>query len=400
MSSTPSTKLKYYRIRRNRAFFEPGKTRALAAGWTRSDGSARSSIPLGLAGDNSEQEALRLYHKLRNDLGHTQSGSERLSNKYGPGTFGDFVVRFRSSDVWRDMEPRTREDYTRTWPEIENRFAAVPVLEITPAMSNSFHREIKAREQAGELSSHKRFRILKTWRALLSHGEALHVFDKAPIGNIKNPQPAGASAIWYADEVHKLIKIAEENGFDGMAMAIRIGWETLLSPCDVRNLSRIQIRGLVDGDGYVDANRQKTGKHAQPYLSHDLVQQLDDYLERLNLNLGEDDPILRMRSGVPYSTKDTFSKDFRAVRNLTFRGDGRSFKDLRRSGNLEADLGNASPEERAELLANTLHKNGFLEATYTPATVSRGKIIRDKRVAGRAMLEAEKRAKSRNGDSS
>ena len=398
MSSSPSTKLKYYRIRRNRAFFEPGKARALAAGWIRNDGSIRSSIPLGQAGDSSEQEALRLYHKLRNDLGHTQSGSDRRSSKYGPGTFGDFVSRFRSSDVWKDMKPRTREDYNRTWPEIENRFATVPVLEITPAMSNSFHREIKAREQAGEISSHQRFRILKTWRALLSHGEALHVFDKAPIGNIKNPQPAGASAIWYADEVSKLIKTAKENGFDGMAMAIHLGWETLLSPCDVRNLSRIQIRGLVDGDGYVDANRQKTGKHAQPYLSHDLVRLLDEYLERLNLDLGENDPILRMRSGVPYSTKDTFSKDFRAVRNRAFKNDQRTFKDLRRSGNLEADLGNASPEERSELLANTLHKSGFLEATYTPATVSRGKIIRDKRATGRELLKAEKQAKSRNVD--
>ncbi|WP_394694730.1 hypothetical protein [Hyphobacterium sp.] len=111
-----------------------------------------------------------------------------------------------------------------------------------------------------------------------------------------------------------------------------------------------------------------------------------------------DEPIIRMRSGTPYKNKDTFAKDFRKVRNLAFKADVRTFKDIRRSGNLEADLGDASAEDRAEILANTLHKSGYLEATYTPATVARGKKIRDNRAAGRALLEAEKKAKSRNDD--
>jgi hypothetical protein len=103
-----------------------------------------------------------------------------------------------------------------------------------------------------------------------------------------------------------------------------------------------------------------------------------------------------MQSGAPFKNKDTFAKDFRKVRNLVFTGDKRTFKDIRRSGNLEADLGGASAVDRAELLANSLYKNGFLEATYTPPTVAHGMKIRDNRATGRNLLKAEKEAKSRN----
>ncbi|QNL18628.1 hypothetical protein HXX25_04275 [Hyphobacterium sp. CCMP332] len=398
MTTKPSTKLKYYRLRRNRAFFEPGPVRAKSAGWFRHDGTPKSTIPLGLAGDNAEQEALRLYHLLCRDLGKTVPKDAPERPRYPIGSFGHFVTEWKKSDVWADMAPRTREDYDRAWPKIEKRFAHTPILNITAAKSASFHREMKLLEQSGQLSPSMRFRILKVWRSLLSQAEAIGVFTKAPIGRISNSQAKGSSAYWFADEIDLLISAAADNGYHGMALAIQIGWETLLSPCDVRCLSKSRLKLMQAGDGYVDTNRLKTGKQALPFVSCNLMSAISEYIGSLDVELGDEEPIIRMQSGAPFKNKDTFAKDFRKVRSLVFTGDKRTFKDIRRSGNLEADLGGASAEDRAELLANSLHKNGFLEATYTPPTVARGMKIRDNRASGRNLLKAEKEAKSRNND--
>ena len=398
MKVKPTTRLKYYRIRRNRAFFAPGKAAAENAGWFQKDGRPIASIPLGEAGDRAEEEALRLYHKLLRDRGAAVQPQSKQSGKYPSGSFGDFFVKWRCSDVWKEKKPRTREDYDRAWPEIEKHFAIMPLSEITVSKSEAFHRQMKSAEREGTLSSNSRHRILKIWRALLSQAHKRGIFQIAPIGSISNPEPLGCSAYWLAEEIDKLVDAAGDNGFDGMALAIRIGWETLLSPCDVRSLTHNQLKRTTNGEGYIQTHRQKTGRRALPYLTSELVSNIDRYINGLEIQLDENDPIILMRSGTPYVTKDTFSKDFRVIRNMVFENDTRTFKDIRRSGNLEADLGEASPTDRAELLANSLHKNAFLEATYTPPTVARGKKILEKRKAGRKLLKAEKKAKSRNID--
>lgn len=50
--------------------------------------------------------------------------------------------------------------------------------------------------------------------------------------------------------------------------------------------------------------------------------------------------------------------------------ENRWFMDIRQSGNVEADLGDANADDRAEILANALNRNKFLEQTYTPLTVA------------------------------
>ena len=62
----------------------------------------------------------------------------------------------------------------------------------------------------------------------------------------------------------------------------------------------------------------------------------------------------------------------------------------------EADLANASPEDRAEILANCLHEDKFLEATYTPPTVAKARKLAKERERGRAMLAGQNIGQSRN----
>lgn len=371
---------------------------AVEAGWFRPDGKPRTSTPLGEAGEAAELEAVRLYHQLQRDRGAIVPAVDTSHSNIVTGSFGHFFLEWRQSYVWLEMKPRTREDYVRCWPAIEERFGRTPIKEITVSASEKFHLEIKKLERDGELSASERFRILKVWRALLHQAEKRDLFNKAPIGGIKNPQPSGCANYWFSDEIAELATAADQAGYAGLALAIRIAWETLLSPCDVRDLSLSRLKELSDGDGYFETTRKKTGKGALPYVSHDLIRDIQSYLTRFEFEIGPDQPLLRKRDGTPYSTKDMLAREFRKVRNIAFAGDTRTFKDIRRSGNLEADLGGATPQERAELLANRLDKNAFLEATYTPATVLHGKQIREKREVGRNLLKAEKDGESRNAD--
>lgn len=89
------------------------------------------------------------------------------------------------------------------------------------------------------------------------------------------------------------------------------------------------------------------------------------------------------------SGKNYFSQDFRAVRNHVFPGDASQFLDIRRSGNVEADAAGADKATMAELLANSLDSSSFLDATYTPPTVSKARQVAVQRIAGRERLAVE-----------
>ena len=83
----------------------------------------------------------------------------------------------------------------------------------------------------------------------------------SPAKGLANPQPRGRSAIWLGAEVAALIGAAEMAGYPGMALAIRIAWETLFSPVDVWSLTRGEIKR--DGIGaYAERDRAKTGRAA------------------------------------------------------------------------------------------------------------------------------------------
>ncbi len=57
----------------------------------------------------------------------------------------------------------------------------------------------------------------------------------------------------------------------------------------------------------------------------------------------------------------------------------------------------ATPQERATILANTLHKSKFLEETYTPPTLELARKMAEKRQAGRAPLAGYGRRQRRAG---
>lgn len=342
--------------------------------------------PLGPETDESIAKARRLYAAwIKANTGPV------IFTTYPAGTLGAYFDRFTgrlSGDPtprWKNMEPRTREDYHRAWKHLEPRFARKGLKAIEVADCERLVEEIEA-----QFGPHERYRTVKTLRSLYADAIPrlkLHGFE-APTKAIRNPQPRGRTAIWLGAEVAILINTAEAEGFSGMALAIKVAWDTLFSPVDVRTAPLASIKR--DGSGsYIQRARTKTDKEAFGHLSTETAAAVDLYVNALGFELTPESPFIRQRNGHAYRTKDTFSADFRDVRNVAFPGDKRQFQDLRRSGNVEADAAGADKATMAAILANTMDTNKFLDDTYTPPTVAKAREVAVQRLAGRAKLAGE-----------
>lgn len=142
------------------------------------------------------------------------------------------------------MESRTREGCERAWSVIGPRFGRSLITRISAEESERFHvdlhpRHKNARDPKGEmkLSWHKAHLVLKHWRLLLSALVDYALIAPAPVGRISNPTPPPRSHVWTAPEIYEgLVPAAQDMRRPGMALAIAIGWETMMSTVDVRLL--------------------------------------------------------------------------------------------------------------------------------------------------------------------
>lgn len=378
-------RLHYVRRKRGKLFWEP-TPEMRAKGFL--------PKPLGPEGPDSIAEARKLYLAWRKVL-----TDEPKVTDYPGGTFGAFWDRMRGSTVhpsewWRTKGVRTREDYERAWAYIdrwrpkegEPTLSRTVISKVSTDLCEQFYAHLSA-----TVSPRERWRAIKALKVLLSEAVVrLRLPYASPAARLVNPQPKGRSAIWFGAEIPILVGTAEKEGYAGMAMAIRIAWDTLFSPVDVWTIQKAWIKR--DGTGqYVErgGGRTKTGRQAFGYLSKATSDALAAYIEALGVELPDDGLILRQRNGHAYRSKDTFGDDFRAVRAIAFPGDARQFLDIRRSGNVEADAAGADKAAMAQILANTIDSNRFLDETYTPPTVAKAREVAQLRLEGRKRLAGE-----------
>jgi len=69
------------------------------------------------------------------------------------------------------------------------------------------------------------------------------------------------SSIWTEGEAVRLVKRAIRMKYAGLAAALAVAWDTMLSPNDVRALTTAQLRSDAQGSLF-DPARAKTGKAA------------------------------------------------------------------------------------------------------------------------------------------
>lgn len=313
------------------------------------------------------------------------------------GSIGDGyerALRLRASEreakgiVWT-KEQESRDDWPRAWKWIEPFFGAADPRTVTPEQwIGDSERKTEGLMQiiTREVSKSEAHRIVKIWRALWKKMALFKYCDKNldPTMTFANSGPDGRSEVWFEGEVVRFAKRAWRMKYFGLAAVLATAWETEMSPIDVRKLTGGMRAG--DGKGTVFfKGRAKTGAPAIGALGARATVVLDAYLKQLGIELHDDAPIFRNRSGDPYS-KDTLGDDFRAVREIEFPGDKRQLRDIRRSAAVEAKAGEATDEEIGAGLANAYAKNPKLRNTYTPRQVVNIKTAKPKRLLGRSRL--------------
>ena len=314
------------------------------------------------------------------------------------GSLGEAYGRFRSSETWKKKKPRTREDWERGWRLIEPVFGDIDPRTVAFEDVDTWYAALL--DRAGVREAH---RAMKIWRALWNVASAMKRADgrrycegKDPSLGIRRETPRPRNAFWLEGEAVRLVKHAWRTGYRGLAAALAVAWDTMLSPVDVRRISLAQLRG-----DQVAVARAKTGRPAIGTLSPRTRRLLGAYLDTLGIELHPDAPIFRTPGGAPNArggrrwlpqpySKDRLAEHFRQVRESLFPGDSRKLMDFRRSGALEAAAGEVDPGALAAKMASSIDRSRALQQTYLPQQASVVRLADQARVAGRARLRRER----------
>jgi hypothetical protein len=319
--------------------------------------------------------------KRRLRRGEGAGDAAGIEKVYPLGSLGEAFARFRATHTWAEKKPRTREDWQRGFKHIEPVFGDLALRTVSLEDVDGWYAALLA--TIGVREAH---RAMKIWRALWRVAGRMQYCDPEgdPSLGIRRKTPKARSAIWYEGEAVRLVKRAWRMGYRGLAAALAVAWDTMLSPVDVRGLTPAQLSGDAEGSLF-SVDRAKTGKAAIGTLSPRAARLVGTYTAGLGFELHDDAPIFRNRSGAAYS-KDTLGDDFRAVRAAEFPGDKRQMMDFRRSGAVEATAGEVDPAALAGKMANTIDRNRDLQATYLPHNTTLVRLADHARTKGRARL--------------
>ena len=311
-----------------------------------------------------------------------QPAGETSGPSYPPGSIGWAWERYRRTDAWRAKSKATRtKDWDWAWQFIKADFS-----DVAPSTVQIEHIELLYSDVLEKKGLHTAHRVIKVWRAFWKVMSSMQLCerDADPSHIIRNSAPKGRSATWSEREVAKLAKTAWRAGFRGLAALLAVAWDTQFAPVDCRTLTLAQ-KCRDKGGTYFDTSRGKTGKAVIGTLRKRTARVLEAYLKRLGLELLEDAPIFRNRSGKAY-TADTLGDDFRIVRAAAYPNDTRQLLDIRRSGAVEALAGEVDPAILAAKMGNSIDRNKQLQETYLPRRAGTVRLADEARKRGRQIL--------------
>jgi hypothetical protein len=343
-----------------------------------------------------------------------------LKTVYPVGSIGDGyqrAVRLREAErktkgiMWT-ADQEKRDDWPRAWRWLEPVFGDVDPKTVQPEHFLAI--DTKTGKPKGfiplleaQISATERHRVIKVWRALWKKMAAMNYcrLEGDPTLTFANSAPSPRQDIWQHREVVRLVQRAWRMGYKGLATMMAVGWDTMLSPIDVRGLSTGQMAR--DGEGALFfLDRAKTGRAAAGTLTQWSESLLQAYVRTLGIGLHDAAPIFRTPGTVPGPnggrrwlpmpyTKDLAGKHFRKVRrDLLGPNEQRQIADMRRSGAVEADAGGTTDTDLSNKMANTIAASTRLRKTYNPVNVVSVRRVDEARERGRQEMRERKALKS------
>lgn len=323
----------------------------------------------------------------------------RPEKTYPPGSVGwayTRAVELRAAE-WlakgkvQTRREKNRDDWPRAWRWLEPIFGDVDPKTVTPEHFIAIGRDgqpaglVAIIERA--VSIGERHRVIKVWRALWQKMATMGLCDKDldPTFMFANSAPDPRQQVVTEGKAVRLIKQAWRMRFYGLAACLAVIWDSQFSPIDGLTLKAHQRRRDAKGTFFA-VGRAKTGRAAAGTLSRRAERLLDAYLKSLGVELHDDAPLFRNRSGGPYTT-DTLGDDFREVRIAVFGEDETvQVQDFRRSGTVEAYAGGASDPDVSAKMANTIAASSRLRKVYNPVNLVSVRRADDARKEGRRRL--------------
>jgi hypothetical protein len=309
------------------------------------------------------------------------------AKRYPPGSIGAAFQVYIRTPEWAARAPLTRDKiWWPAWFRIRDMWGDVAPDTITFEMMSRWRAAIEKKHGRGV--AHKTLRVWRTFWKIMLGMKVAHTAD--PSMGIRNRAPPPRWQRWSEGEAARLVKSAWRHGYHGLACIVAVAWDTQFSPVDVRTLAarhRATNGGLLVFDRQADG-RTKTGRAAIGTLSARTERLVSTYLDRLQIELHPDAILFRTRSGNAYG-RETLAHDFAAVRTLTFPDDDRRLMDMRRSGVVEAIVGDAGPIGLAAKLANSIGRSNTLHKTYAPVDIEAVRNTDAARLRGRRRMRTE-----------
>lgn len=355
-----------------RAYFEPSPFARRVLGM--------KTKSLGYDGVLARDQGWRIYEEVeKHKAAYHASGRDPLKDMVWPkGSLGAFFNTFRERRDFKQKAQKTQDGYWTAWLKIGPTFGDWQLDQIhTDAIE----------EAVGNWEDwygpHVRYRALAKLKELLAHAHARVLIPVDPSTVIKNPMPPPRQETWLPQEITALANEADRQGFGGLSLAIRLMYETGISPVDARTLLVRHVRADADG-AWIERARTKSKKAFVVPISDALFSDIEFAMA----DKTDDDIVITQTNGRPFAGSNGFAYFFRKVREEVFGPDEqRRMQDIRRTFNVEMDIGGASPEERAQILANSLNTSSRLEQTYTPPNVVRARQVAAQRREGQALRE-------------
>ena len=235
---------------------------------------AEPVYPIGSYGDGY-MRAMNLREAERVAKGDAQSKEQTKRD--------DWPRAWRWLSIFADCDPRTIQ------PE---HFLAI---DPKTGMATGLVPEVEAKVSATE-----RHRVIKVHRALVEKMAAMSLCEKDadPSLVFANTAPPPRQDVWHHGEVMRLVQGAWRQNKRGLAAAIAVAWDTMLSPIDVRKLTAGQ-RASDKGGAIFFLDRAKTGRAAAGTLTRSSQAILERYIATLGCDLLDNTPLFRTAGSEP-----------------------------------------------------------------------------------------------------